>query len=313
MSFDRHTKEILFEAKQEHAGEVVGWTHAEVNSDTELTRVVAGFARIGNEGAEYSYLSGEQDNILTHEGSVRGFVGATAVSVCGRRDEIAEIRVLESPILLEQKGTFLAYGFPGERPAKGEGVWAMGEAALIQTIKDELARVDADFFYPAVYYNLAVLTDEPIAEYAMNSQTQKILTRAYGQVQGLDTIKNIDATMKHDLTIFGAVPADEVPEAFAESRRKVSAIERELLTDLPAYAHRWFASLAEVRTWPYMDPLAADERVAFGNELSALREHSIGPADYELRREIVAAEARLKQAHRLIQSLSRLVEREMGI
>lgn len=309
----------LFEASEEHAGEMVGYVNAHKLEESDTFRFVVGHATVGENGAFYGTQfssEGEQFSDVS-----RGFVGATAISLYANNPDRIEITSVQSPFhnkgyrQQEYTDIFLSF-FPKEKPAEGVGEWALTDAGIVDAIKRRLEELDMLAVYPAIYYDLAVLATKPLADPTMASQTLEIRAHVDKMAGKLKEMSDEDKGMLENLTVFGNIPALELPEAFVRSREKVGITERTLNKDVPRFAHGWIPSVGfrpSGRTWPYMDPECADADRSYGWVLQTLRNKDVTLAEGELKKEVDELRLRDSYAERTLLCLRELAAREHSL
>lgn len=320
--------EVLAEFPAEQAGELVGWSHFEINERDVIFGAIA-YARVGDEGARFSLVVDEDGSQYRNNDSITGFNRTVELgfnAIAAQDDLAAQVYLdgIRSPHLIPAddstyRGDDLPFGtrlFLGPEVAKGE--WSVGEDAILETIKRQMRAEDINWLYSMVYYNLAYLADEAdiLADPDMSMETSEVSAQATDYVDALRRVQAEDQTMARDLTVFGNVTPDKIPSAFAASRRKVGEIERGLAAKQKVSAvNSWQLPVGfrpSGRTWPYMDPTEADEDRAFGRELTDLRKKDTTSASVELEKELAEIRHRITRANALSDRLGALASREIA-
>lgn len=315
---------IIQEYSAEQAGELVGWVNVIEKEESELVIASVAYARISPEGAKYSYISREGEQLL-HPDSIKGFDDSTELRVVARGKEVLETRSLTIPAyegryrLLSQKHSFGSsfYNEDG-RPHDG-GVWALSNENILGAIKQQLVNHKVGELYPVIYYNLAQAAkiDMLLADPSMHTQTDRALHGARSYEAKLAWVQAADKAMMTDLTIFGSTKPKDIPERFRVSRRNIATWETELRQQRADMTESdWYRPIGfrpNGRSWPYMDPEATDEEQAFGKELWALQQQDTGPARHELGRELKEVGERLINAGEITAHLAALATREVKV
>ena len=303
----RIDKVPIFEASPELVGQMVGWVDV-MPSDEEgsLVNVVAGHATVSVDGARMQALYASQSDTgdlpTRLEDINTGFIGGTAVSIYFKNPNVFECVNVQSSVPLPGAGPRIRDSLFGgfhreEKPDVGQGIWAVGEGNIVGAIKKALKQVGAQEMYPAVYYNLAIRAEKPLADTTMQDTTREVFSIVDGQVADINEMLALDTLMKKSLTVFGEHPGSRVPSVFAESREKVGRLERELDKRSKFYTRGWILPVGfrpGGRTWPYMDSMNEDPERSYGPELDELKKGNIDRAYNELGREIVELGQRLE-------------------
>lgn len=341
------TQVVTKEFSPDQAGERVGLIdiHAGRWSDScgsnYGTSIDIVLASIGENGAQGGYTErpdvGEGENIV-FPGDVTGFVAATSL----------KLKIIEGHTLREHmlNPVFTLAADDNRTGSKGSHIvreatendnakWVETTPSIVTEIKDAMKRENIDEFYPFIYYVLnaaighaatrdklehlsKVNYEHLLADPQMNDMTVEQL-RLSSEVNGrLQDVLKEDEKMKHVLTVFGGVPAAEVPEAFAGSRTKVHQLEQEakdlaeeLYIPYMTYLPVGEASGLRVRSWPYMDAsVSVDDERAFGRELGALSDNNVVPANVELDREVKEVTGRIEFARSSVAMLTNLAQAE---
>lgn len=307
------------EFSPEQAGEQVAWINVVENEESSLIMTSLAYARISSEGAHYSYET-DGTRQLHSPDSVRGFEYSAELMVCGRDGKILDVTHGKSPgatiepFSTESSDTGFANSLLLDKPSDG-GTWALGNNEIVDAIKSELDSSEAEWMYPLIYYSLAQMADMGmlLADPDMHHiTTYNELQGARESTRSLELIDIADKVMLDDLTVFGVVSPEDIPDRFTDERRHIHNLETQL-TELRQQLHsgRFYSPLSAVRTWPYMDPTQADESVAFGRELRALKDRDITLAQYELSAEKKAVSRRLEAARRIQHHLGVLASKEI--
>jgi hypothetical protein len=317
---------ITKEFAPEQAGERVGWVSVGENSGTNPTVTVdMVVATVGENGARYGYQERlndqEQPFALPSE---EGFVAISGIFLELSREQGAkqplqmyykkEERHRESDGIV-QKGASSSPSLVSDEDLKQ---WADNPAELLGLLKQGLQGYEARDQYPIVYYLLNGMMGHEryhsqssahevdprqlfVVDKEMADTTSSQASIAARIVAAYGGIKEDDEKMQRGLTVFSDIPADEVPKAFQESRRKVAEKEQfileikdDLYGDELVFIPIGFRPNG--RSWPYMDALGKDEEAAFGRELKALRSENIDLARHEIDRELGEVDLRATYA-----------------
>lgn len=312
---------VVKEFHTEQAGELVGWVNVIKTEESELVMAAIAYARIGENGAIYSYeTNGEPGDKHFWTDDVKGFEYSTDLEISGKDDTVLHLQPVKSPGIdlyrrsKPEKESGFANNFYDKFGEPSEvGTWAMGRANIINAIKHQLDENGARWMYPAIYYNLAQIAvlDLQLADPDMHRQTTKEVFETGRYETNMEHIVAADEVMSNDLTIFGHVKPEDIPNRFAESRRHVRNIEKDAQQHREAIVlGKWLMGLGDVIDWPYMDPTVDDEKRAFGLELEALKSKNVGNVQHALNREILAARKRSEVAGSVQHKLAMLKNKE---
>jgi hypothetical protein len=170
--------------------------------------------------------------------------------------------------------------------------------------------------YPTFYYYLAQMTvpELLLADTAMATTTERTEMKEVREYAAqLAAVKSEDERMLETLTAFGDIPADQIPDTFKASRRKVAVHERRAQANKDkVVTGSWLRNIRDTLTWPYMDPLTTDEQAAFGIELQGLEARNVNLARHALERELPSLDKRLETASIVSGKLSMLHSLEIG-
>lgn len=309
----------------ELAGERVGWVAFTKPENPELAHVAVDVVvgTVDDGGARYGYFETEEGERLYSGKTSEGLIAVTALRMLAHRDEpFDEFRSglwIGVPERRNDISSVVAHGVGGSNGPEEEAKrWADSQTSLLQTIRDGLTEHGVADNYPGVYYGLntkagqyALKQDASrdiagllLADPDMSEMTHQQV-KASAQIGRLLTeIRAYDHLMLRQLTVFGDASADLVPTYFRASRRQVADKERatQTMADqlvIQSAAYLPVGSRPYGRTWPYMDPMEADEDKAFGRELRELEAGKDIDVTYrELQREIGEVEMRLDHARR---------------
>lgn len=322
---------VVQEYGPEQAGEMVGWmnvTKLPREDEPDLVFANIAVARIADEGARYSYIyyPGQQEaSRLFGSDSVKGFEYSAELRAVGGDGKLLDTMAMKQPSSAEgswnenktRENGFADSFYSGEADPRDGGVWALGKRAILETLKEQLDEQDTDWLYSALYYNLSMVlrSDMQLGDPNMHDSTKEAKIDTIEIIQNLVNEEIIDQTVLRNLTIFGKIPAAEIPEYFAESRRSVAQLEQNisgLQEDSPV--GKWFLPVGHRmgggRSWPYMDPTTGDENAAFGVELNDLKNKDPARATVELKRELKELQSRRSFSHRVLGNLIALAAAE---
>lgn len=312
----------------EMAGELVGWLNIVEHSETEIIGAAVAYARIGAQGAKCGYTVLVDNQEQHFAPSNYGFEYSTELAVFARDGNLVDTRASrqtreDGRFKLSddeaRNGGFANSFYPGDGDPRKDGTWATGTIGITEMLKTELNRADVGWMYPTMYYYLSQMcrTDIQLVDPTMHETTAEQFEQALQHRAVLQAILEADTAMTKDLTIFGGVSADEIPEHFQKSRRTVAEYERELAAQRgTSYVHGWqmpIGARPSGRSWPYMDPTTADESRAFGQELAALQNRNVSPALHELGREMKELNMRLETAQIVLRRLGSLSTKELNL
>lgn len=328
-----YSREVITmkEFGEEDAGKLVSWYNFNISEGIDEERVFASVAvaMVGGDGAKFTYLRHEEDGEvieLSHAGSVTGFENSAELTVIANRTtgEVENLDALKQPESIYGRGrrgrdngfadSFIGYD---ESPRTEAGEWNIGGEEIIKALRKATKSNDIDFAYPDLYYNLNQMLPDymRLADSRMRSQTESSLANARAISQKLQSIIKLDGQMLHNLTVFGDVPASEIPDVFVQSRTEVAENERQikiLQESLPfGFWYRGVGWRPGGRSWPYMDPEAKEEIEAFGRELAELRAKNSVPAVRELKRELDELKGRVEASENIASKLGYLAAREL--
>ncbi|PJE65582.1 hypothetical protein COU91_00865 [Candidatus Saccharibacteria bacterium CG10_big_fil_rev_8_21_14_0_10_47_8] len=320
---------VVKEFPAEVAGEMAGWVDIKTTpgrkSDLIWARVAYGRIAVG--GAQYSYPISESGTRGYSSGDSSGFTECVELGLMAPMDwsdivtESNKAPGLQGLDLNKDRRRAFASSFRYEDlPDKDKGVWVLGAREILSTIKEGLEKQRADWLYANIYYMLAYMAQEEdiLPDPSMQDQTDEELAKAQSASSLLAESQQLDTMMQHRLTIFGDIPAVEIPEVFVDSRRLAHRNERTLRAlDKDMILGRQqmpIGARSGGRSWPYMDAGESNEDKAFGVELEALRRNDIQPAWRELKREIVELNMRFETSHAMVGRLGHLatLERNSG-
>ncbi len=304
-------------------------------------------ATVGEEGASLEYEPREKDG-EEHKAywsdAAKGFIASAGVSVIidteENRDEAPRIGPYwsfeDDVIRGSSSGRILRVAGDShndEDELDRIKIWAENPSEIIANTRKIMADAGLSDYYSAWYYTAnLVLSHESLRSSTplwgvpaeatvlpdanMQKSTQAEIVTASSIVDNLTAADQIDETMMRSLTVFGDVPAEEIPAAFQASREKifdienqVREIEKRLNTQIGVYL-----PVGCTRTWPYIsaDIEPTDER-AFGMELHRLKEGNPGLAQSELKDERSELEYRKNHAARGVTALQLLARAETNL
>jgi len=301
-------------------GQQVAWVSIDTRAPEDLpayTRVDVVAAHIGGEGAEVKQcILGDK---TLEPAKIRGFELASCMTttfIHGSEDPSGVSTTLRSEgtrygdkvtsLEIVSKGTHYGHGVDDEGVA-----WFEDTTEVLPHIKTTFGEIGlSDYSYSYLYFGLAHVmahsyfepktlsnplvfpVDRLLVDVGMHVRTRAELDAARAVADCLDSQIENDLLMQNNLTVFGDASAVDIPEVFAESRRANAVLESQA-TDAGISMIMGSASFIRIgdangraRSWPYMDPSAADEGRAFGRELKALRAHNTAPANSEIAREL---------------------------
>jgi hypothetical protein len=338
------SKEVVVkEFGPEQAGQRVGWVHANKYEGEHLDLVEVGMAvaTVGDDGAVVSYLDYKDGKKCYTSDSIRGFLAATALQVVlpaedANLNDLSQIDYMSSGPRVFGPSFKVGEVFAGLSPMYS--VYTIGDDSLqwaegddfATTIKTVMGAHGLAQAYPAVYLalNNSILhadlrpTDDsstaPVVDREMNTITTTEQSEAALILNRLLTARAVDELSLSRLTMFSGTSAQEGPDRFAEARRTVSKLESEITQSAGRMLFKWGTFLPigfrpGGRTWPYMDPMVADESVAFGRELEGLRNGDVSTARYELEYELKELDKRYEYAKKGFQVLEALITAEIAV
>lgn len=318
--------EERFSADQ--AGERVGWvrmSHQPMEGAEDLIHVQATIGTVGEDGAVVSYME-DGEHKLMGPNSVKGFqavsaIGGVILQESGIKDH-SQVRLTSSGRHryvqhYQDPSSLMHNGLESRHQGALHRVWVDSPTDLLDTLRGGLQRFGVGDTYSHLYFLLNHATmhadfapnditgpnssEWMLVDPKMHDKTKAENTAAEEVTRQLKLQIENDEDMKRALTIFGKVPAREVPDYFVASRQKahqleVAAIEESqkmVVRDavfLPAGFH------PDGRSWRYMDQACGDEAIAFGQELASLKSGYVERTNSELDYEINELEKRASYA-----------------
>jgi hypothetical protein len=346
MSLETRNLITVKEFGPELAGQRVGWSTVlgyGLRPD-KVFGVHIATATIDEDGASIQYEPREKDGEEVKaywSDAAKGFIAAAGVSVIIITDQdpdeaprIGPYWSFEDDIVAGSSSGRILRVAGGAHNDEDElyatRVWAENPAETVANVKKSMTEAGIPDHYPTWYYtaNMALAHESfrsgtgfgrlPVEaallpDAGMQEATQAEIATARSMVEDLTDADETDATMLTNLTVFGNVPAKEIPPAFEASREKLYGIEQRLMetekrlnTQVGIYL-----PVGCVRTWPYIsaDIKPSDGR-AFGAELRHLREGDPGLAQSELKQERSELEYRKKHAAQGVAALQALARAE---
>jgi hypothetical protein len=314
----------------EMAGKLVGWVHVRRNEyDIDESNFVFAsvcYARVSNEGANLSYITSPEGEVLTGRHTNRGFQEPTELTVVASGSGVMDLTPMSAPGLpssLRQERKSESIGtrlYTDDNILQGMGSWALGGAQIIEILKENLAAKDASHIYENLYYSLNIMAPEYqlLADASMQERTQELRSLANDYRNKLGSVLEYDKAMVKNLTIFGDISPEQIPSAFRDFRVTVANTERQLSEAREALPFgRWYmpiGSRPSGRTWPYMDPLASEDKDGVLQHVqSALEQENVEPANSELAREITELMLRGESALNIAQRLGKLASKEAEV
>ena len=302
----------------ELAGENVGWITVDPHGDGFLcVNVVT--AKVGSRGASFVIEAIESDGetkIVSDSDATSGFVAVSGLCLYLNKEN-GDLKNSDyfnstygsaaSDILFRGAGIFKNF------EPKTPKVWAESGVELFSGLKDMLDEHGALQFFPNVYYNLnghigrkgerryQKYEDLLVADPSMTETTSQQQAKAAELIEHFGSMIASDKEMQRCLTVYSHIPAAAVPEVFEASRRSMAVAEINILQMIKDLVAKDFYYLPvgfrpSGRSWPYMDPTESDERMAFGNQLNALKSENTTPANRELVRELDELGQRMQHA-----------------
>jgi transcriptional regulator of met regulon len=226
-------------------------------------------------------------------------------------------------------------GHSNEEELEEKRVWAENPAEVIANTEAIMDHEGLKDYYPTVYYTVNILlaheryrAGSDLGELAtaaailpdahMHETTGQELQTAGTIEKALSDEHREDEKMLRNLSVFGDVPAKDIPDAFAISRNKVSEFEqhaitaeKELYTQTGIFLPIGFHG---GRSWPYMNASLppTDER-AYHRELHDLQNGRTKLAERELERERDELETRIEYASQGVAALKLLSRVEEAV
>ena len=322
MSVAERTTVVVQEFTPEQAGEQIAWLDTKIverEGAADISIASIAIARVAEEGAHLSFIVDEEGQKLTSRQTNRGFLDSTELSLVVDHETVRHTQILRGPGNIHYPTACDSKDdrfYQDDRIDIDKGEWVIGSRNIVRALKARLAAVRAGHAYDRAYYELSMISPgyALLADPTQHEKTESHRNAARSYVMGLEELLAGDIDMSRNLTVFGEIPANEIPEKFAAFRREVRTQELalgQLKSSVPF--GDWFMPIGarpNGRTWPYMDPEQSDETVAFGRELSALEQREIGPAKYELDREVKELELRRTAALRVMSRLGVLATKE---
>lgn len=335
----------------EQAGQIVGWSsvselpreHAEPYYVAMLVAAV-----VGEEGAELKEHRYEKDGKISSAYSpecAKGFLEVSGIAVTFVEETpfegVADISFVNDTVEHRSTAATLLYGPSVVSSHDFSDVpheWLQGSDEILGRLKSNLAAVDRTDYYQSIYYNynarvgrdlslrgsleatavepsrnLPILADpEQHQVTARQAEVADIIASllSSGLIEDAKTLDFISSNLSIDVVKW--------PSKFTSSRRKIAKYEQNILTaedELIADGtiHLEVGSRPYGRTWPYMDPLVADEDRAFGQELAALRQGNSANTKYQLEKELKELKMRLNYARAGHASLTLLADAEQQV
>ena len=345
--------EVEFGAEQ--ADQRVGWSaitgHGRRPDEVLAIHIVN--ATIGEDGAKLEYEPKEEDGkpIKSYwSDAARGFIAAAGISVVIDTAENPDRPSITRPYWSFNEGIINGTSAGNVLRLAGNSissadeideldtkkVWANSAIEAMTDVKQSMAGAGLERYYPVVYYTANVLLGHihyrgdtefgkippeaalmPDAE--MGPLTKKELAKADTIVENLSTEDQEDKAMLRNLSVFGEVPAKDIPQAFRASREKVAAAEQRVIAaDQELYTRAGlFLPIGYRpggRSWPYMDASKSpDDDAAFSMELERLSKGKPKIAQSELERERDELKTRIIFAKQGVSALELLSQAEVKL
>ena len=306
--------------------EVVAWCGTAETDRCTIISIATGV--VGPDGASYEVERLERpDGEVAHIPRVEGFSSQTGVTafighgysdvnpdafrIHDYSDEIMMSfgkKHTHSGIVLTENASF----FDGVTVEHGE--WFVGGDAIFDGLRAAVIQRQLPWIvHDHLYYQLARASnnDHVIGDEQMKDKTETERNKIGKISQKLMELWADDDEMIDNLTIFGSLDAEDVPEVFAKKRRSARNLERTVVDiQSGSYLARLIPPVHNGRSWPgYMDVLADDE-IGFGRELDGLEQDSVEPAKSSLESEMRALKARAGFADHLLEKLTKLSQKE---
>lgn len=305
------------------AGQRVGWVTAQEDPEpdfSDLVHVTVAIGTVGVEGAKCTYVEMESGR-GHHRDSSPGISNAFSVgAIVSRQGGIHPSNFSSGRQPRgERAGGLMVTGasLRPESTAEENKRWADGPSELAEALHSAMDSSGVALHYPSLYYLmngamchngiLKVCAQPPeynpgpllIADPEMAEETQKQAKLAEQLTEELRAGIAEDKSMMGRLTIFLDKPACEIPEVFVASRRKMEECEAnlaKLAEQLIVSGHVYLPAgfRPSGRSYPYMGAHPGDDERNFGQELVALKNKDVGPADYQLGAEVKELKARLE-------------------
>lgn len=332
---------VVQEFSPDQAGERVAWIgYSEREGQFDPYGVLdVAIGTVGREGAQVSYVELGNGERGAHRNSVKGFLGATSLSVTL---PLPEPRLADlTQFSYGSSGLPMTYGdvetpnsvmrganrYNSARIYDEDVEWVEGNN-LAPEIKRVLGSKGLEAAYPTVYIalNYSIMHKsigvrdrpdlaQPVADHAMHEVTSGENEQVGILLGHLVGVREEDELVQSELARTSDGALRQLAGRFEQSRRLVADHEADVLQAANRMLFRWGAHLPigfrpNGRTWPYMDPVAQDETKAFGQELKALMDNEARPAQYELTRELKELDKRIDHAKAARNTLSRLQSAE---
>jgi hypothetical protein len=321
----------------ELAGQRVGWNAVTGygRRPDEVLAVHIAAATIESDGASFEYEQRESESKqvkLFWSDAAKGFIATAGISVIIDKTRPPKEQertpgpywIFDDDLIRgSSEGRALRIAGDGGRVKTTDELdrkrtWIEGSDKIVSGIKENMHEADLDEYYPVVYYTANMLLAHE--RFRRGSSLGKVATETIllpdagmheitaQELRVADTIEMIlsdehreDKKMLRNLTIFGDVPAKDIPRAFEISRSKVANLEAYAIgagKDLYAQTGIFLPiGFHGGRSWPYMDASLppTDER-SYGRELDSLSSGDPKPAQHELESELDELETRAKYA-----------------
>lgn len=332
----------------ELADQRVGWSAITSYGDAHPGRMIVAHlvtTTIGEDGASLEYEAREKDGETQKaywSDAAKGFVAPASVSVIIDTEKGPDEQQRVGPYWSLKDGVIngssdgrilrqTADGRSDEAELAEKKVWADSPTEVMGNTKNALSDAGLEDYYPLVYYTANILLAHEglrdgngfyntfpleaaiMPDSSMRATTQQEWATAEAIVNNLLAEDQEDETMLQNLTVFGDVPADQIPQTFRLSRGKIAEAEQQAIAaekELHAQ-HGVFLPIGfhGGRSWPFMNASlpSTDER-AFGMEIDRLREGKLKLVIRELERERDELFLRIRFANRGVHALQ-LLER----
>jgi hypothetical protein len=257
-----------------------------------------------------------------HKSHLFDHVGPTTVNLLGQHLTDSDLGSAFTPIPALARGP--QYKLQGSSEIL-EAKWADSAAELIGLIKQTLTEHDLMEKYPFLYYfvNSAVsgrhsdTRDLLLPDAAMHGTTLEQYEAAHGVESALAASSTNDKSMLRNLTVFGEIPADEIPDEFRQSRQRAHGYEQEVQDgvsrlEFPRSVYLPIGFRPEGRSWPYMDAGNEKDETTQGI-IGDLKEKKIDWARTELQREVRELRERHEYAQEGAQRLEALSVAELQV
>jgi hypothetical protein len=312
---------VVKEFPPEQAGEIVSWANVAEKPDNELVVASIALARISQTGARYSYQLVDNERQVW-SGSVKGFEDSTELTVKGRSGKVVDLAPTKAPgikrVTTSKRPANTGFAnsfFADSGDAASDGWWTVGSTDILDELRFNLHRSQADWLYPPIYYHLAqmVKDDMLLADANMFDSTAVEIEAMTSHLGNLGRVQYADEAMLRDLSVFGLTPAAEISDRYAASRLHVTSFQQRASKVLDGFiSPAWIPKTKDLA--PRLDNEILDaNQIANTAEYQALQNADVRPAVNSLESELQAVDKRREAVRPILGRLVELASKEYDL